>query len=173
MSNTVKILTSHYFETPLGTMFAIADEAALYLLEFTERVRLDSEVANLTKKSRATLISGITSPIHSIQEELKHYFAGNLKVFKTPILMHGTAFQKEAWEQLNRIPYGETHSYAEQAKAIGKPKAFRAVAKANSTNQLAIIVPCHRIINTSGELGGYAAGLTRKKWLLDHEKKFQ
>jgi AraC family transcriptional regulator of adaptative response/methylated-DNA-[protein]-cysteine methyltransferase len=86
--------------------------------------------------------------------------------------MIGSDFQKSAWQALIQVPYGQTRSYLEQASIIGKPKAFRAVANANGANQIAIVVPCHRIINTGGELGGYGGGLQRKSWLINHEKTF-
>lgn len=169
----MKALTSHYFESPLGTMLAIADESALYLLEFTERTKLQPEIEKLKKQLKATIIEGITAPINSIKNELKLYFAGSLKKFTTPLVTQGTSFQNQAWKELQKIPYGETRSYAEQAKAIKRPTAFRAVARANSTNHFVIIIPCHRIINANGELGGYASGLERKEWLLKHEKKYK
>ena len=83
----------------------------------------------------------------------------------------GSPFQKIVWEELMRITFGETRSYGDQAAAMGKPTAYRAVANANGANQLAIIIPCHRIINTNGELGGYGGGISRKKWLINHEKQ--
>jgi AraC family transcriptional regulator of adaptative response/methylated-DNA-[protein]-cysteine methyltransferase len=84
--------------------------------------------------------------------------------------MLGSDFQKNVWRELIKIPPGETKSYADIAKAIKQPSAFRAVARANGANQLAIIIPCHRVINSDGELGGYGGGLTRKAWLINHEK---
>jgi AraC family transcriptional regulator of adaptative response/methylated-DNA-[protein]-cysteine methyltransferase len=102
---------------------------------------------------------------------LDNYFAGKLKQFKTPIFWSGSVFQKIVWDALVRIPYGETRSYADVAASLGKPSAFRAVANANGANPLAIVVPCHRVINTDGGLGGYGGGLARKKWLIDHEKQ--
>ena len=88
-------------------------------------------------------------------------------------MLLGTDFQKLAWHALTTIPYGHTKSYVEQAHAIAKPSACRAVGTANGANQLAIIIPCHRIITSTGKLGGYAGGLTRKKWLLAHERNNQ
>ncbi len=98
------------------------------------------------------------------------YFNGSLKEFKTPIHTLGTQFQKLVWLELTRVIYGSTKSYREQAKAISKPMAFRAVANANGTNQMTIVIPCHRIINSNGSIGGYSGGIARKKWLLEHEK---
>ncbi|WP_131779052.1 bifunctional transcriptional activator/DNA repair enzyme AdaA [Legionella bozemanae] len=165
------VLKASWFDSPLGPMLAVADEEALYLLEFVDRRGLEREVERLRKKMKAAIIPGDTSPIRSIEKELKAYFAGTLKQFNTPIKMLGSPFQKMAWHALTRIPYGETRSYAEQARALGKPTAYRAVANANGANSLSVIVPCHRIINSSGNLGGYGGGIVRKQWLLEHEQK--
>ena len=164
------ILKSAQFDSPLGAILAIADDEALYLLEFVDARGVAREVENLRIKIKAEIIPGSANPIRSIKKELKAYFSGDLKNFKTPIQLLGTPFQQLVWSALMRVSHGETRSYAEQAIAIKKPRAFRAVANANGANQLAIIVPCHRIINTSGALGGYGGGIKRKKWLLDHEK---
>ncbi len=158
-------------DTPLGSMIAIADDHTLYLLEFTDCRGLDREIKNLQKKAQSEITSGRTASLELIKEELKQYFAGQLKQFKTPLFLLGTEFQKNVWQELQKIPYGETRSYAEIAKKIEKPTAYRAVAQANGSNQLAIIVPCHRVINTGGKLGGYAGGLSRKEHLLNIEKQ--
>lgn len=166
-----KVLKASWFDSPLGPMLAVADEEALYLLEFVDRRGLEREIERLRKKMKAAIIPGDTSPIRSIEKELTAYFAGTLKQFSTPIEMLGSPFQKMAWHALTLIPYGETRSYAEQAQALGKPTAYRAVANANGANSLSIIVPCHRIINSSGNLGGYGGGIARKQWLIEHEQK--
>lgn len=150
-------------KTPLGEMIAISDEDHLYLLAFIDQKGL------LNKIKKFSPITGITKPIDLIKNELKEYFLKNLLKFKTPYKILGTTFQKEAWQQLALIRYGETKSYAEQAKLMDKPKAFRAVANANSQNPLAIIIPCHRVILKNGGLSGYAGGVDKKAWLLRHE----
>ena len=157
------------FQTPVGDMLAIADENLLYLLEFVGRRNLDEEIERLLHNKQALLESKATSPLLNIQQELSAYFNGTLKNFKTPIEITGTLFQKQTWQALCQIPYGETRSYLEQAEMMGRPSACRAVANANGMNQLAIIIPCHRIIRSDNTLGGYAAGLERKQWLLKHE----
>lgn len=124
----------------------------------------------LRKKIKSAIIPGCTQSIRSIEKELKNYFEGTLIEFKTPLIFLGSPFQKRVWEELKKIPSGETRSYYEIAIQIGQPTAFRAVANVNGANQFAIIIPCHRVINTNGELGGYGGGLTRKKWLINHEK---
>lgn len=164
-------LTSSWLETPLGPMLVIADEKTLYLLEFVERRNLEREIERLRIQMRATITPGSTAPIRSIESELNAYFDGTLQEFKTPCRIFGTDFQKSVWQALTTIPYGETKSYAEQASVIGNPSACRAVANANGANQLAIIIPCHRIITSDGKLGGYGGGIARKQWLLNHESK--
>ena len=102
-------------------------------------------------------------------EELRAYFAGNLRHFSVPLDMEGTEFQLHVWRQLTKIPYGETRSYAQVAEAVGRPKAVRAVGAANGSNPVAIIVPCHRVIGSNGKLTGYGGGLPMKKRLLELE----
>lgn len=165
------LLKASWLDTQLGPMVAIADEDTLYLLEFVDRRGLEREVERLRQKTKSAIIPGVTQPIRSIEKELSQYFDGKLKIFNTPLFFFGSPFQKHVWEELIKIPYGETRSYLDIAKAIGRPTAFRAVANANGANQLAVIIPCHRVINTGGDLGGYGGGITRKKWLIDHEKK--
>ncbi len=166
-----KILKASWLDTKLGPMIAIADNETLYLVEFVDRRGLEREVERLRQKLKSAIIPGSTQPIRSIEHELNQYFDGKLSEFKTPLCFLGSPFQKHVWEELKKIPYGETRSYSDLAKAIGKPSAFRAVAQANGANQLAIVIPCHRVINTDGELGGYGGGLIRKKWLINLEKR--
>lgn len=165
------ILKTAWLDTRLGPMIVISDEDALYLLEFVDRRGLEREVERLKQKTKSTIIPGTTRPIRSIEKELDLYFDGNLFEFKTPLFFLGSSFQKHVWEELKKIPYSETRSYSDIAKTLGKPSTFRAVAQANGANQIAIVIPCHRVINTNGDLGGYGGGLTRKKWLINHEKK--
>ncbi|RNB87258.1 bifunctional transcriptional activator/DNA repair protein Ada [Brevibacillus fluminis] len=166
-----QILKASWLDTRLGPMIAIADEEVLYLLEFIDRRGLEREVERLRRKTKSAVIPGNTQPIHSIESELEDYFEGRLTEFRTPLRLLGSPFQKKVWEQLQKIPPGQTISYADIAVAIGKPGAYRAVAQANAANQLAIVIPCHRVINSNGDLGGYGGGISRKRWLLGHEKK--
>ncbi|WP_133128434.1 bifunctional transcriptional activator/DNA repair enzyme AdaA [Legionella nagasakiensis] len=163
------ILKASWLDTPLGPMIAIASHTALYLLEFMDRRGLEREIERLRIRAKAAIIPGTSPPIESIESELNAYFAGTLQAFKTPLHLMGSPFQQQVWNALRTIPYGETRSYAEQAQLIGRPTAYRAVANANGANQLAIVIPCHRIITSEGTLGGYGGGVTRKKWLLEHE----
>ncbi|MBV8801711.1 MAG: bifunctional transcriptional activator/DNA repair protein Ada [Gammaproteobacteria bacterium] len=167
------ILKAAWLDTKLGPMLAIADQNGLYLLEFVDRRGLEREVNQLRKKLNAAIVPGETDIIKSIGNEITHYFNGTNMLFKTPIHLIGSTFQKNVWQELKRITPGETRSYLEIAKLIHAPTACRAVARANGANQLSIIVPCHRVINTNGEIGGYGGGVARKQWLLEHEKKFK
>lgn len=167
------ILKASWIDTKLGTMIAISDDAGLYLLEFADRRGLDRKVERLRLNTNYVIIPGITDPIKSITLELVSYFYGSLKEFKTPFHILGTPFQKKAWHALQKIPYGNTRSYKSQAGIIGNEKAYRAVANANGANQLAIVIPCHRIINNNGDIGGYGGGVTRKQWLISHEEKYE
>ncbi|NOU79950.1 methylated-DNA--[protein]-cysteine S-methyltransferase [Paenibacillus sp. LMG 31459] len=164
------ILRASWLDTPLGPMMAVADDSGLYLLEFVDRRGLEREVERLRTRLKAAIIPGQTPPIQSMERELSQFFEGTLTEFKTPLHLVGSPFQKSVWEQLKKIPPGETRSYADIALALGKPAAYRAVAQANGANQIAIVIPCHRVINTSGKLGGYGGGVARKEWLLNHEK---
>ena len=165
-----KVLNESWFDTVLGLMVAVADDQRLYLLEFADKPGLDRELDGFKLQTESGVGQGL-AVLESIKIELKSYFEGRLTVFKTPLCLRGSPFQTLVWEELLRIPHGQTRTYAQQSEAIGKPKAYRAAANANAANQLAIIVPCHRVINSNGGLGGYAGGIMRKRWLIDHENK--
>jgi AraC family transcriptional regulator of adaptative response/methylated-DNA-[protein]-cysteine methyltransferase len=170
--NQYTILKSSWLTTTRGSMLAIASKEALYLLEFAGRRDLEQIIKDLTTKTNATILPGRTRQIDSIEHEINAYFAGSLKEFKTPIHLSGSPFQQDVWHTLMSVPYGNTISYSEQAIAMGKQStACRAVANANGANHLAIIIPCHRIINTNGNLGGYGGGIAHKQWLINHEKR--
>ena len=164
------VLKARWLDTPLGPMIAIADDAALYLLEFVDRRGLEREIERLRVRAKSAIIPGDVEPIQSIEKELKLYFSGKLAHFKTPLKMMGSPFQQSVWNALLQIPPGETRTYSDIAVAIGSPKAFRAVARANGANQVAIVIPCHRVINSGGGLGGYGGGVLRKQQLLEIEK---
>jgi AraC family transcriptional regulator of adaptative response/methylated-DNA-[protein]-cysteine methyltransferase len=155
--------------SPLGPILAIADELSLFFMEFIDLTGLERDLERLGERTKAAIIPGHTPVIDSIQSELELYFKGQLRQFKTPLFLVGTPFQKRVWMNLKSIPYGETRSYGDIATITGNPSACRAVARANGTSQLTIVIPCHRIINANGNLGGYGRGLSRKEWLLNHE----
>ena len=160
-----------WIATPMGRMIAIVDEAALYMLEFTNRKNMRRQFDRLRKIQNRAVLPGRTYITNQIEAELTQYFAGNLSEFKTPLSTSGTAFQRQTWDALQKIPHGQTRSYAQLAEMIGKPTAVRAVASANANNGLALIIPCHRVIAKNGGLGGYAGGVPRKRQLLDLESK--
>ena len=170
LAGSTRVLEAAWIDTPLGPMLAVADERALYLLEFVDRRGLEREIESLRKKLRAAIIPGRTEPIDRIEGELGGYFAGDTTAFNTPLARIGTPFQRLVWEALSEIPYGETRSYSQLAAAIGRPAAVRAAGRANGANRQAIVIPCHRVINADGGLGGYGGGLSRKTWLLHHEQ---
>ena len=159
---------STWLTTPLGEMLAVADENALLLLEFDGRRGLQRSLDELGRRYR--LGAGSTEPLKSIKRELADYFAGRLRDFRTPVRLSGTDFQVGVWRELMRVPAGTTVSYLQLATSVGNPKGVRAVAQANGANRLAVIVPCHRVIESSGKLGGYGAGVEVKRQLLEHER---
>lgn len=158
--------------TPLGQMIAVANDEFLYLLEFEDQKGLSRQLQQIEKRFKKKILSAETFPIESIRSELDQYFRGTLQTFQTPIFWLGTPFQDRVWKELQKIPFGQTRSYSDLASCIQHPTAQRAVARANSTNPLAIIVPCHRVIEKGGGLGGYAGGINRKEQLLRHESEY-
>ncbi|MBP6870240.1 methylated-DNA--[protein]-cysteine S-methyltransferase [Candidatus Babeliales bacterium] len=170
MADNQKILHQTQIETQLGPMVAIADQQFLYLLEFIDRHGLEDSIKKLKKTINSTIIPGRTTIINLIEKELHQYFDGTLQTFMTPLHFSGSPFQQSVWSQLQKIPHGQTQSYAQLAIAVGNPAACRAVAQANGANKFLVIIPCHRIINSSGKLGGYSSGIDRKIWLLNHER---
>ncbi len=150
-------------------MLIIADDLLLYMMTFEDK----KDIEHLKKAIKLPIALGKTNPIKHIEGELEAYFFGNLESFKTPLSLRGTPFQKSVWEKLQHIQRGKTTSYADLARAINKPSAYRAVALANRANPFAIAIPCHRVINSNKNLGGYNGGIQRKEWLLKHESKFQ
>lgn len=158
--------------TPLGSMLAIASASELYFLDFVDQKDLQQDVERLCYKTKAIVTPGITPPLQKLKSELNAYFLGSFQEFTVPMRLVGSQFQILAWQELIAIPYGQTKSYADQAKAMGNKNAYRAVANANGANCIVIVIPCHRIVKSDGSLGGYSSGgAKRKKWLLDHERR--
>jgi AraC family transcriptional regulator of adaptative response/methylated-DNA-[protein]-cysteine methyltransferase len=155
--------------TPLGPMLANATDEGICLLEFVDRRMLETQMNRLRKLFKAELIPGSNKHFDELNKQIKEYFEGTRKDFTVPLVLDGTAFQRQVWSALQTIPYGETRSYKEQAEIIGNPRAIRAVARANGDNRIAIIIPCHRVIGANGELVGYGGGLWRKRYLLNLE----
>jgi AraC family transcriptional regulator, regulatory protein of adaptative response / methylated-DNA-[protein]-cysteine methyltransferase len=166
------MITTTTIETELGTMIAGAVDEGICLLEFSDRKMLNTEYKDLTKHFKTTIQEGENKHFGLLRKQLKEYFAGKRKEFSVPLAAPGSTFQQAVWKELMNIPYGSTRSYLEQSIALGKPESIRAVANANGMNRISIIIPCHRVIGSDGSLTGYGGGLKRKRWLLDHEKKF-
>ena len=144
-----------YYKSPIGTIIISGNENGIQSVVFIE------EIIETPKK-----IPKFLKPCFL---QLQEYFSGIRKDFNLKLHPNGTDFQHSVWEELKRIPYGKTRSYMEQTKALGNIKAIRAVASANGKNPISIIIPCHRVIGSDGSLTGYASGIWRKKWLLEHE----
>lgn len=157
--------------TPLGPMLAAASDAGLCLLEFADRKMLPKQFERISKLFAQPILPGTHPLLTEAAEQIEQYFQGSRTEFTLPLRLDGTSFQESVWSMLQDIPYGQTRSYGELAEELGKPTASRAVGRTNGDNRLAIIVPCHRVVRSDGHLCGYAGGLWRKKWLLEHERK--
>ena len=162
-----------WMRSPLGPLVAGATAKGVCLLEFTDRRMLEAQFVTVRKRFDVPVIPGSNPHLETLQSEMEQYFAGSLRQFTVPLLYPGTPFQQRVWEQLLAIPYGETRSYEDVARATGDAKAVRAVGTANGKNRIAIVIPCHRVINKGGQLGGYGGGLRRKQFLLDLEQKIK
>jgi len=158
--------------TPLGDMFVMCDDTHLHMLEFCDLQTLEKRVKAVQQGAKATIKHTSGGVFNQVAQELAAYFAGERGKFTVACALHGSHFSQQVWQFLCSIPVGTTRSYKEQAEGIRRPTAYRAVARANSQNKIAIIVPCHRVIGSNGKLTGYAGGIARKQWLLEHEKKY-
>ncbi len=163
-------LVARWIDTPVGSMLAAADDQYLHLLTFIEMSIMERKAELVQQQLGAGLEMGDNQILNLINDEIRQYFEGTVRDFSTPILLSGTSFQLSVWEELRKVPFGNTVTYAELATRIGKPAAFRAVAQANAQNPLTIVVPGHRVVNSDGRVGGFSAGLDRKKWLVDFEQ---
>ncbi len=143
-----------YYDSPVGMIQIEMEVNRVCALRF------------VTKAGRSDVSPFLTTCLR----QLRDYFSGKKRSLELPLSLAGTDFQKKVWRQLRKIPHGQTVSYADVARAIGHPKAVRAVGNANGKNRIPIIIPCHRVIASDGKLGGYSSGLARKRWLLRHEK---
>ncbi len=170
-ARTRSCLFAERIETPLGGMIAVADDEGLRLLEFADRRATERELSILRKRLRTNIVPGEHPHLQTIRSQLADYFSGRKLEFDIPLAPVGSAFQRRAWEILRSIPVGETRSYSWMARQLGDENARRAVGRANGTNMICIVIPCHRVIRADGTLCGYGGGLWRKKWLLDHERR--
>lgn len=149
-------LFTTYYSSPVGVLKIQCSKEQVVLIHFVEEIGLDDDQTELLKKTTM---------------QLDEYFSGRRKDFDLPLGQKGSGFQENVWNHLAKIPFGKTISYLQLSKQIGDVKAIRAIASANGRNNLAIVVPCHRVIGSDAKLVGYAGGLWRKKWLLEHEAK--
>lgn len=156
--------------SPVGPLLLGATGKALCLLEFADRRALESQLKTLRSRFECTVVPGRNAVLDRAAGELSDYFAGRLRHFRTPLVYPGTPFQVAVWNRLIEIPYGDTISYEGLAEDIGRRGAQRAVGTANGSNRIAIMIPCHRVVNKGGKLGGYGGGLWRKQFLLDLER---
>ena len=170
-SRTGDCIVTAWIESPFGPLIAAATSKGICLLEFTDRRMLDNQFKRLRKYFKCAIIPGENNHLVQLKKELKEYFEGTRKTFSVKLVFPGSPFEQQVWNALLRIPSATTASYEDVAKMIGKPKASRAVGRANGFNRIAIVIPCHRVINKSGELGGYGGGVWRKRMLLELEKK--
>lgn len=159
-----------WIQTPMGPMVAGAVDAGICLLEFSERRMLETQFDTLRRRFQLPIVPGETPHLDQLRTQLDEYFAGSRREFTVPLAYPGTEFEREVWDFLVGIPFGETRSYEELARALGRPGASRAVGTANGRNRIAILIPCHRVLNKNGDLGGYGGGLWRKRLLLDLER---
>lgn len=157
-------------QTPIGPMVAGAVEEGVCLLEFGSRESTPPGMAALTRHLGQETQFGAHPHLSTVARQLEAYFAGKLKEFSVPLVYPGSRFQVRVWSELLRIPYGQTRSYQQLAIALGLPGGSRAVGRANGTNRISVVIPCHRVINANGGLGGYGGGLDRKRRLLALER---
>jgi AraC family transcriptional regulator of adaptative response/methylated-DNA-[protein]-cysteine methyltransferase len=155
--------------TPVGPMLAAANETHLLLFDFKHRRMLDTQLERVRRAMQCTFASGESPVFDHLRGELDEYFRGERAEFTVPLDVPGTPFQMRVWDTLRRIPSGTTTTYARLAESIGQPAAIRAVARANGDNRIAILIPCHRVIGSDGQLVGYGGGLSRKRQLLNLE----
>jgi AraC family transcriptional regulator of adaptative response/methylated-DNA-[protein]-cysteine methyltransferase len=168
-SRSQECVTVSWIESPPGPLVAGATDDGICLLEFSDRRRLEAQLESVRQRL-GPVLPGTHPLLDQLRAELAEYFAGTRRDFTLPLVYPGTPFQVRVWNALREIPYGETRSYETLAWSVGKPGAQRAVGHANGLNRVAILVPCHRVVNKDGKLGGYGGGLWRKQLLLDLER---
>lgn len=160
------IMTTVYvslLSTPVGELGIFADSNAIFRIEFINILRDENLVNHGDKKENHLTQKG--------KQQLEQYFTGDRIEFDLPLAPQGTPFRQQAWQALQKIPFGETRYYAQQAELMNNKKAVRAVGAANGANPIAIVIPCHRVIGKNGSLTGYAGGLDRKAWLINFEQE--
>jgi AraC family transcriptional regulator of adaptative response/methylated-DNA-[protein]-cysteine methyltransferase len=144
-----------------------ATDRGICLLEFTERRMLEAQFATIRRRFDLPILPAESDYLRQLRVDLGDYFSGARHEFTVPLVYPGTPFEQQVWAELLRIPYGETRSYEDMARTLGRPGASRAVGRANGMNCIAIVIPCHRVVNKDGNLCGYGGGLWRKRILLE------
>jgi AraC family transcriptional regulator of adaptative response/methylated-DNA-[protein]-cysteine methyltransferase len=170
-SRSDDLITIDWVESPLGPLVLGASIKGICLLEFTDRRMLEAQFETLRKKFRCPVAPGTNDFTEQLKSELTEYFDGKRKTFGVNVYAPGSPFEEKVWNALRTIPYGSTRSYMDVAHEIGDPAAIRAVGRANGKNRIAIVIPCHRVVNKDGKLGGYGGGLWRKQYLLNLEQE--
>ena len=172
-----RIVISYYdsyydvIDSPLGPVFIGGSGAGFHRVEFLDDGRDEASRVALLERESGGAPARCRTRGAPAAEQLREYFAAERERFDVPLAARGTEFQRRVWEALHRIPYGETASYGEIAREIGRPAASRAVGAANGRNPISIVVPCHRVVGAGGALTGYGGGLDRKAWLLNLEAR--
>ena len=169
-STTLSVRALGWRESPVGPLVAAATDEAVCLLEFCDAAGVEQRIDELTRHYADTVRAGTNAIIEELWRQLAQYFAGERRDFTLPLAYPGTKFQQQVWTALQEIRCGETWSYLELARRIGDTDATRAVGGANGANPIAIVIPCHRVVNANGDPGGYGGGLWRKRILLDLER---
>lgn len=157
-------------ESPVGPLIAAASDEALCLLEFSDAAAVAQRIDDLRRRYAGSVREGSNAILDELWSQLEQYFRGERHAFTLALAYPGTGFQEQVWSALQEIRYGETWSYLDLARRIGDTGATRAVGMANGANPIAIVIPCHRVVNANGDLGGYGGGLWRKRILLDLER---
>ncbi|MGV1003835.1 MAG: methylated-DNA--[protein]-cysteine S-methyltransferase [Candidatus Nanopelagicales bacterium] len=170
-SHSITDLAQAPLATPVGTLWVVAGPLGLRAVLWPGEDGTRIPRALIAADGQAAARAKAHEVLDAALEQLSQYFQGARKEFDLPLDLRGTPFQVRAWEALRAIPYGRTASYGEQARALGAPLAARAVGAANRANPISVIVPCHRVIAAGGSLTGFAGGLARKGWLLEHERQ--
>ena len=169
-SEIKEIIFTTTFSTPLGEMFAATTKRGVVMLTFFTPFYIEAKIAVLKEQFNADVIPGNCEIFELLKNQLNEYFTKKRKSFEIPLQMVGSPFQIKCWQELLKIPYGQTISYKEQALRIGNEKAYRAVANANGQNMIDILIPCHRVISNDKTLGGYNGGIEKKEYLLNLEQ---
>jgi O-6-methylguanine DNA methyltransferase len=166
---TATEVTLREIETPIGSMTIGATARSVVLADFTNRAMMPAQLAAVRRRIGPTT-AGDAPLLDDVEQQLREYLDGERRGFDLPLETPGSPFQERVWNELRRIPYGETIAYRELAARVGVPHASRAVGRANGSNRLAVIIPCHRVVASGGGLGGYGGGLAAKGFLLDRER---